>query len=79
MRDVLTNHACSAEYIRARKKPISYRSSRKADQILVLRHGQIIECGTPEELVASGGLCSRLARIQSATAIEESFEESVDN
>src|SRR2546428_1739534 len=55
---------------------IAHRLStiRKADQILVMRHGQIIERGTHEELLAADGLYSRLARIQGTTFIEESFE-----
>lgn len=55
---------------------IAHRLStiRKADQILVMRHGQIIERGTHEELLAQNGLYARLARIQNTTFIEESFE-----
>jgi ABC-type multidrug transport system fused ATPase/permease subunit len=55
---------------------IAHRLStiRKADQILVMRQGQIIERGTHEELLAMEGLYSRLARIQGTTFIEESFE-----
>ncbi len=55
---------------------IAHRLStiRKADQILVMRQGQIVERGTHEELVARDGLYSRLARIQGTTFIEESFE-----
>jgi ABC-type multidrug transport system fused ATPase/permease subunit len=47
---------------------------RKADQILVLRHGQIIEQGTHEKLLEGNGLYSKLARIQGTAALEETFE-----
>jgi ATP-binding cassette, subfamily B, bacterial len=55
---------------------IAHRLStiRKADQILMLRQGHVIERGTHEELLAANGLYSRLARIQGTTFIEESFE-----
>jgi len=46
----------------------------KADQILVLRQGRIVERGTHEELVVSNGLYAKLARIQSTATLEESFE-----
>ena len=55
---------------------IAHRLStiRKAGQILVMQHGQIIEMGTHEELLDLNGLYSRLARIQGTTFIEEVFE-----
>ena len=55
---------------------IAHRLStiRKADQILVLRHGEIIERGTHDELLETNGLYAKLARIQNTTFIEESFE-----
>lgn len=55
---------------------IAHRLStiRQADQILVMRHGQIVERGTHEELLEREGLYARLARIQNTTFIEESFE-----
>lgn len=54
---------------------IAHRLStiRRADQILVLRHGQIIERGSHEELLAQDGLYARLARIQNTSTIEEGF------
>ncbi len=55
---------------------IAHRLStiRKADQILVLRAGEIIERGTHEELLMVNGLYAKLARIQNTTFIEEGFE-----
>ena len=55
---------------------IAHRLStiRNADQILVMRHGEIIECGAHEALLARNGLYAKLARIQNTTFIEESFE-----
>jgi ABC-type multidrug transport system fused ATPase/permease subunit len=55
---------------------IAHRLStiRKADQILVMRQGQIVERGTHDELLAGNGLYARLAKIQGTTFVEESFE-----
>jgi ABC-type multidrug transport system fused ATPase/permease subunit len=54
---------------------IAHRLStiRHADQILVLRHGQIVEQGSHEELLARDGLYARLARIQNTVLIEDGF------
>ncbi|MDQ6631951.1 MAG: ABC transporter ATP-binding protein/permease, partial [Verrucomicrobiota bacterium] len=55
---------------------IAHRLStiRRAHQILVMRHGQIIERGAHEDLIEQNGLYAKLARIQNTTFIEESFE-----
>jgi ATP-binding cassette subfamily B protein/subfamily B ATP-binding cassette protein MsbA len=55
---------------------IAHRLStiRRADQILVMRHGQIIERGSHEELLQKDGLYAKLARIQDVRFVEEGFE-----
>jgi ATP-binding cassette subfamily B protein len=54
---------------------IAHRLStiRKADQILVLHQGRIVERGVHDELVALNGLYGKLARIQGSALIEERF------
>jgi ATP-binding cassette subfamily B protein len=37
---------------------------QKADQIVVLDHGKLVEQGTHAELVAQGGVYAGLARLQ---------------
>jgi len=57
---------------------IAHRLStvRNADQILVLKAGQVIERGTHVELLGQGGLYAQLCRVQSTTAtIEEQMAE----
>ena len=55
---------------------ITHRLStiRKADQILVMTKGRIIEQGNHESLMKDEGVYAKLARIQNTTFIEESFE-----
>jgi ATP-binding cassette, subfamily B, bacterial len=55
---------------------IAHRLStiRAADQILVLRGGEIVERGTHAALLERNGLYAKLSRIQNTTFIEEGFE-----
>ncbi|MBA4149664.1 MAG: ABC transporter ATP-binding protein [Verrucomicrobia bacterium] len=55
---------------------IAHRLStvRNADQILVLRHGEIVERGRHEELLQQDGLYAKLAKVQNIALIEEGFE-----
>jgi ABC-type multidrug transport system fused ATPase/permease subunit len=55
---------------------IAHRLStvRKADQILVLQHGRIVERGTHETLVAEEGLYAKLARVQDLTLVDDVAE-----
>ena len=55
---------------------IAHRLStiRDANQILVIRQGQIVERGDHDSLLAINGLYAQLARIQNTTFIEEGFE-----
>lgn len=52
---------------------IAHRLStiEKADQIIVLQAGEIIERGTHEELLSAGGLYSKLTHIQNTKTLEE--------
>jgi ATP-binding cassette subfamily B protein len=45
---------------------IAHRLStvKKADRIIVMEHGRIIETGTHADLIAQGGLYSHLAKLQ---------------
>ncbi len=57
---------------------IAHRLStiRNADQILVLKHGQVIERGNHEELMGGDGLYATLCRIQNARQEAEVLERS---
>ena len=57
---------------------IAHRLStlRKANKIVVVDNGHIIECGTPEELLAQKGKYYRLIQIQNSTGRDEiSYDE----
>ena len=40
------------------------RTVRRADRVLVLDHGRVVEAGTHEELLASGGIYGKLYRAE---------------
>jgi ATP-binding cassette, subfamily B, bacterial len=54
---------------------IAHRLStiRHAHNILVLHHGEIVERGSHDQLLAADGLYAKLARIQNITFIEQAF------
>jgi ATP-binding cassette subfamily B protein len=43
----------------------------KADRILVMDHGRIVEEGTHQSLVRHGGIYAKLARLQFDAGVEE--------
>ena len=77
--DTLTEHAIQqalAHLVKQRTTlVIAHRLStvRRADQIVVLAHGRIVEKGTHDDLLAADGAYARLWRIQ-AEADQHSFE-----
>src|SRR3546814_4861667 len=46
---------------------------QRADRIVVLENGRIVEIGTPAELARSGGLYARLASLQDRTGTRMTF------
>ena len=44
-------------------------SIQHADIIIVMQHGEIGEMGTPDELIASGGLFTHVTELQYATSL----------
>ena len=70
--DALIRHALEERFGGATVFIIAHRitSLSHADQVLVLDHGRVAECGTPEELRQSGGIYSRIAQIQSMSGKE---------
>src|SRR5579859_7021461 len=60
---------------------ISHRFStvRRADRIVFLEHGRLVEEGTHEELMALGGRYARLFRMQASAYTGEDIEPEVDD
>ena len=58
----------SLDAMHATRIVIAHRLSaiRRADQIVVLAQGRVVESGPPETLLAAGGLFTRLAQFQEA-------------
>ena len=44
------------------------RTVQAADHVVVLDGGHVVEQGTPEELLAVGGLFARMVRLQTESA-----------
>ena len=44
------------------------RTVMSADKIVVLEDGRVAEQGSPEELLAAGGLFARMVRLQTESA-----------
>ncbi|WP_224278201.1 ABC transporter ATP-binding protein [Nocardioides lacusdianchii] len=75
--ELLLQHAMAALRSDRTSFVIAHRLStiRDADLILVMESGSIVEQGSHEELLASGGAYARLYRSQFEAAAEESVEE----
>ncbi len=57
---------------------ISHRFStvRRADRIVVVEHGRVVEDGTHHDLLAAGGLYARMYRLQAARFVDAATESS---
>jgi ABC-type multidrug transport system fused ATPase/permease subunit len=67
--------AAMAELLPGRTRVIvshKFASVCAADRIVVLDGGRIVEQGTPEELLAGGGFCAEMHRLQTAPALFDS-------